>query len=289
MASDIEVAAVITNPDKPAGRGLEPRPSPVKQAARAAGLPVIQPASAKDIDLLNFLADSGADVATVVAYGKLLPPSLLELPPKGFVNVHFSLLPAYRGAAPVQRALMDGAAETGVAIMVLTEGMDEGPILATRREPVRPDDTAASLGERLADLGARLLIETLPGYVAGDVEPVEQDDSMATYAPRISNEETQIDWSRTADVIRNHVRGLAPEPGAWTTLSGKRLKIFALAPAENRALAPGDVEVADGGLFAGTGTGAVELLEVQPAGKKKMTGADFVRGLRLSGGERLGE
>ena len=288
MASGIEIAAVVTNPDKPAGRGLEPRPSPVKQAALAAGLPIAQPASAKDAELHGLVADSGAEVATVVAYGKLLPPSLLEIPPKGFVNVHFSLLPAYRGAAPVQRALMEGAAETGVAIMVLTEGMDEGPVLSTRREPIRPDDTAASVGERLAVIGAHLLVETLPGYVAGDVKPIAQDDSLATYAPRITNEETGIDWSRSAAEIVNQVRGLAPDPGAWTTLAGKRLKVFAGALSDKR-IAPGRVEVVDGRLLAGTGTDAIELVEVQPAGKNPMTGADFVRGLRLSGDERLGE
>ena len=288
IASDIEVAAVVTNPDKPAGRGLDTRPSPVKQAALTAGLAVLQPASAKDPELQGFVAESGADVATVVAYGKLLPAALLEVPPKGFVNVHFSLLPAYRGAAPVQRAIMDGVTETGVAIMVLTEGMDEGPVLATATETVMDDDTTATLGERLAQVGAELLIETLPAYVDGAVQPVPQEDARATYAPRITNEETAIDWSRSAVEIRNHVRALAPDPGAWTTLAGKRLKVFA-ATTTDGALPVGAVEIADGRLMAGTGQGNLELLEVQPAGKKPMTGADFVRGLRLKGDERLGE
>ncbi|HEV3471832.1 MAG TPA: methionyl-tRNA formyltransferase [Actinomycetota bacterium] len=289
IASDIEVVAVVTNPDKPAGRRLEPRPSPVKQAAVAADLPVVQVESAKDPQLADLLGEGRVDVATVVAYGKLLPSALLAVPPRGFVNVHFSLLPAYRGAAPVQRAVMDGATETGVSIMVLTAGMDEGPVLATVREPIAEDDTAASLGERLAGAGARLLVETLPRYVNGSLEPVEQDHSAATYAPRITNEETRVDWSRSADEIRHLIRGLTPDPGAWTTVNGRRFKIFAAVPVD-ASLAPASVRVASGGeLLAGTGTGALELVEVQPAGKKTMTGADFVRGLRLTGNERLGE
>ncbi|MDQ3963112.1 MAG: methionyl-tRNA formyltransferase [Actinomycetota bacterium] len=289
VASDIEVAAVVTNPDKPAGRGLEPRPSPVKQAAVAADLPLVQFASAKDPELAEFITRSGAEVATVVAYGKLLPSELLAIPARGFVNVHFSLLPAYRGAAPVQRALMDGATETGVSIMVLTAGMDEGPVLATAIEAIDPDDTAESLGQRLARVGARLLIETLPRYVSGSLEPTEQDHAAATYAPRIGNDETVIDWARSADEIRNRVRGLAPDPGAWTTLGGKRFKVFSVTQVEDDALGAGDIDVSGGRLLVGTGAGTVELREVQPAGKKRMKGTDFVRGLRLTGGERLGE
>ncbi len=289
VASDIEVAAVVTNPDKPAGRGLDPRPSPVKQAAVAADLPVMQFASAKDPELADFIAASGVAVATVVAYGKLLPSELLAIPRRGFVNVHFSLLPAYRGAAPVQRALMDGATETGVSIMVLTAGMDEGPVLATATEAIDPDDTAASLGERLARVGAGLLVETLPRYVSGSLEPVEQDHASATYASRIGNDETRIDWTRSADEIRNHVRGLAPDPGAWTTLGDKRFKIFSVTPVDENPLGAGHIDTSGGRLLAGTGAGTLELHEVQPAGKKKMKGADFVRGLRLTGGERLGE
>lgn len=289
VASDIDVVAAVTNPDKPAGRGLEPRRSPVKQAAIAADLPVVQFGSAKDPELAELVADSGVEVATVVAYGKLLPEALLEIPPRGFVNVHFSLLPSYRGAAPVQRALMEGATETGVSIMVLTAGMDEGPVLATATEAIDPDDNADSLGERLAHVGARLLIDTLPRYVDGSVEPVEQDPSAATYAPRINNDETRVDWTRSADEVRNHVRGLTPNPGAWTTLGDKRIKIFSVTVVDEPSLEPAEIVTWDGRLLAGTGVGTLELLEVQPAGKKKMTGADFVRGLRLTGGERLGE
>ncbi len=289
VASDIEVVSVVTNPDKPAGRGLEPRPSPVKQAAATAQLPVAQFASAKDPELAESIAASGVDVATVVAYGKLLPSDLLAIPPCGFVNVHFSLLPAYRGAAPVQRALMDGATETGVSIMVLTAGMDEGPVLATAIEAIDPDDTAQSLGERLARVGARLLVETLPRYVSGSLDPIEQDHAAATYAPRIGNDETRIDWTRSADEIRNRVRGLAPDPGAWTTLGDKRFKVFSVTPVDENPLEAGHIDTSGGHLLAGTGAGTLELLEVQPAGKKRMKGAEFVRGLRLTGGERLGE
>lgn len=279
MASDTEVAAVVTNPDRPAGRGMQLRPSPVKQRALERGLEVLQPERARDLELHERLRTVAPDVATVVAYGSILPTSLLEIPPKGFVNVHFSLLPLYRGAAPVQRAVMEGRAETGVSIMVLTAGMDEGPVLARRTTPIDAHDTAGSVGERLAAEGAELLATTLPAYATGELEAVPQKDEDATYAPKITSDEARIDWTRSADDVRNHVRGLNPVPGAWTTLDGERLKVWSTAPSARSDLEPGELAVEDG-LTVGTGDGALELTEVQMRGKKRMDGPELARGLR---------
>lgn len=288
IASDIDIVGVVTNPDKPAGRGLAERPPPVKVAAQDAGLSVLQAKTARDGAVASYLRDADVDVATVVAYGKLLPVELLEIPPRGFVNVHFSLLPRYRGAAPIQRALMDGVAETGVSIMVLTEGMDEGPVLARRSETVSPDDTTGSLGPRLARIGADLLVETLHRYDAGEIEPEEQDHAAATYAPRITNEETRIDWKRSSGEVHDHIRALDPEPGAWTSIAGKRVKVFGTEPRQDR-LEPGQIAIGDEQIVIGAGDGSLALGEVQPAGKRKMLGADFARGLRLVDGARVDE
>ncbi len=287
LASDIEVAAVVTNPDRPAGRGMELRPSPVKECALRAGLEVLQPQRARDPEFHDALEKLAPDVATVVAYGKILPASLLVIPPLGFVNLHFSLLPEYRGAAPVQRAVMDGRSVSGISIMVLTEGMDEGPVLVTTEELIRDDDTAGSLGDRLAAIGSASLVDALAAYGTGDLIPVEQDHDRATYAPKVTTEEAAIEWARPSLVIHNSVRGLNPVPGAWTTLRGKRLKIWATRPQAERDLAPGELDVRDGALIAGTGDVPVELTELQLQAKKPMSGVDAARGLRLARGERF--
>ena len=256
------------------------RPSPIKERALEEGLRVLQPERAREPGLHDALRAIEPDVAVVVAYGSILPTSLLEIPPKGFVNVHFSLLPLYRGAAPVQRAVMEGRSETGVSIMVLTAGMDEGPVLARRTTPIADEDTAGTVGERLSVEGAELLVATLPAYVDGELEPVEQSHDQATYAPKVTSEEARIDWTRPASELRNHVRGLNPVPGAWTTLGGERLKIWRAASSARADLQPSELEV-DGGLTVGTGEGALELLEVQMHGKRRMDGAELARGLRL--------
>jgi methionyl-tRNA formyltransferase len=286
IASDIDVVGVVTNPDRPAGRGMDVQPSPVKRVALDAGLEVQQPEKARDPQLAEWLSSIDADVATVVAYGKILPADLLTIPPHGFVNVHFSLLPHYRGAAPVQRAVMEGRDETGVSIMVLTEGMDEGPVLAVERMPIDDDDTAGVLGEKLAGLGAPLLVDALNDYVSGALQPVEQDHAAATYAPKITTEEARIDWSAPARTIIDLVRGLNPAPGAWTTLRDQRLKIHSVRDAPGTpALTPGSLDAPAGPLLAGTGDGVLELVEVQMAGKKRMTGEELARGLRMTAGE----
>ncbi|HZK51026.1 MAG TPA: methionyl-tRNA formyltransferase [Actinomycetota bacterium] len=287
LASDIEVAAAVTNPDRPAGRGMEMRASPVKERALRAGLEVLQPQRARAPEFHASLEALAPDVATVVAYGKILPPSLLAIPRLGFVNLHFSLLPEYRGAAPVQRAVMDGRPTSGVSIMVLTEGMDEGPILSRTEEPVRADDTAGSLGHRLAEIGSSLLVDTLKVYSDGELEPVEQDHDRATYALKITTEEAAIDWRRPSEAIRNRVRGLNPVPGAWTTLRDKRLKVWSAERSAEGGLAPGELGVANGALVAGTGDGALELTRVQLQGKRPSLGVDAARGLRLARGERF--
>ena len=287
-SGDIEVKGVVTNPDRPAGRGMKLKPSPVKELAVAAGVEVVQPEKARDPELAIWLADADADVAVVVAYGKILPASLLEIPRLGFVNVHFSLLPRYRGAAPVQRAVMDGVSETGVSIMVLTEGMDEGPVLATEVVAVGEDQTAGEVGDELARVGAPLLVEALRGYGAGSLRPIEQDHSGATYASKITPEDARIDWSASSRRIRDLVRGCNPIPGAWTTLDGRRLKVHRVRPAPGTgARAPGAARAAES-LVAGTGDDPLEIVEGQMEGRTRMTGAELARGLRLDPDARFG-
>ena len=283
LGAGVDVAAVVTNPDRPSGRGMKLQPGPVKERAVEAGLGVLQPARARDPELLEAMEGIRPDAAVVVAYGSILPKSLLEVPPRGFVNVHFSLLPAYRGAAPVQRAVMEGVPETGVSIMVLTEGMDEGPVLAAEATPIGAEETAGELGDRLAPLGAALLARTLGPYVGGELEPVPQDDSLATYAPKVTPEEARIDWSAPAVEIANRVRGLNPAPGAWTTLGDRRVKLHRVRVADHPELRPGELLVGDA-LYAGTGEGAVSIEEAQIAGKGRTTGLELARGRRLEPG-----
>ena len=286
LDAGIDVAAVVTNPDKPFGRKHELKAPPVKEAALARGLEVRQPKSARDEEFREWLRALAPDVATVVAYGKILPQELLDVPPRGFVNVHFSLLPLYRGAAPVQRALMEGQTRTGVSLMVLTAGMDEGPVLARTESEIGLEESAGALGARLAGVGAELLVDVLPRYVRGEVEPVEQDHARATYAPKVTTDEARIDWTRPAAELDGFVRGLDPEPGAWTELAGSRLKVFRLRVLQGD-LEPGDVRVGDA-IVVGTGSCEAELVDVQPAGKRRMAGADLARGLHLPPGSRCG-
>jgi methionyl-tRNA formyltransferase len=263
--------------------------SPVKQAALDAGIEVLQD-SPRGPELAARLTSLAPDVATVVAYGRILPGAVLDIPPKGFVNLHFSLLPLYRGAAPVQRAIMNGDDVTGASVMVLTEGMDEGPVLARIEEPIDADDTSATLGARLSHLGAGVLVEAIQRYVAGSLEPVPQDDSAATYASKIGTDDARIDWTQTMKQIRDLVRALDPEPGAWSTLNGTRVKIFRVSSDDGAVdLAPGEVRAGPHGLSVGTGDGALSLDEVQPATKRRMSGADLAHGARLSSPARMGE
>lgn len=305
LASDIEVAAVVTNPDRPAGRKLEVQAPPVKRAALDAGVEILQPEKARDPEFQQRLRELGPDVASVVAYGKILPAEVLDIPPSGFVNLHFSLLPAYRGAAPVQRALMEGVDKTGASVMVLTEGMDEGPLLGSTAIDVREDDTAGTLGARLADASAPFLVERISMYLKGDLTPEEQDHAAATYAPKITSDEARIDWAKPARDIRNLVRGTNPAPGAWTTFRGERMKVLAAqheeitvfskaSPLARRGFHSAKELLESGAsgrllndreFVVSTGDGALRLTQVQAAGKKKMSGAELARGLRLEFGE----
>lgn len=288
-ASDWDVVAVVTNADRPAGRGYRMQAPPVKERALELGIEVHQPEKARDPGFQAWLESVAPDVAVVVAYGKILPGRLLEVPRLGFVNVHFSLLPEYRGAAPVQRAIADGKQATGIALMVLTEGMDEGPVLVSETVPIDPDETAGHLGERMALVGGRLLVPTLEAYSAGRIRPEEQDHSLATYAPKITPEEARIDWAGTAQQVKDQVRALNPVPGAWTTFRGDRMKIqrVALATAEGEP-SPGETALEGDRWLIGTGEGAVTIEEAQLAGKRRLRGSELARGLRPSVGETFG-
>lgn len=284
-----DVIAVVTQPDRPKGRSGRAVPSPVKERALAAGLPVLQPETPHP-GFARSLADLAPDVCTVVAYGHILPPEVLAVPPRGFVNVHFSLLPRYRGAAPVQRAVMAGETETGVTTLLLEPSLDTGPILLVTREPIAPDDTSGTVMDRLAHRGGQLLTDTLDAIEAGRLSPRSQDAALATAAPKIKPEEGSIDWSRPAKGIADRVRALNPAPGAYTSYRGKRLKVWrASARAGSGNAQPGAVvAVGREGFAVATGDGVLELHEVQLEGSKRLAAGDFVRGHKPESGEILG-
>lgn len=292
---DTEVVAVVTNPDRPAGRGHRLRPSPVKAAAVEAGVRTIwQPHKPAEVrDELVALAPAAC---AVVAYGALLPAPLLAAGGAGFVNLHFSLLPAWRGAAPVPHSILAGDTETGVSCFVLEAGMDTGPVLNSRSTRIRPAETAGELTARLADLGAPLLRDAVHGLVDGTLEPVPQDHARATFAPKIAPDDARIDWQRTAERLDRQVRAFNPVPGAHTTFDGARLKVHratplptgVAAPRSGGQAAPGLVVELDGGRpVVACGEGLLRLDEVQPAGKARMDGHAFANGYRPVG-TRLG-
>ena len=293
LASAHEVVAVVTRPDRPRDRrGGTPLPSPVKQAARDAGVPVLEPPGGRDPALPGQLAATGADIGVACAFGYLLPEAVLAALPRGIINLHFSLLPAYRGAAPVQRALLDGAGVTGVTTFVIDAGMDTGPLLLAAEVPVDPGEDAGALTARLAEVGARLTVETLDALEAGQVEPRPQPETGVSLAPKVTVEEARLDFTWPAGRLADAVRAFTPAPGAWTTLRGRRLKVARAAglPDEpSRALAPGRLVLDPRGrLLAGTGDHPLELLELRPEGRRAMTGAEFARGARLGPDEWLG-
>ena len=282
---DVEVAAVVTNPDRPAGRGHKLTPSPVKVAALEAGLDVWQPTKPREI--LDDLLAVRADACAVVAYGALLPVDVLEAGGAGFVNLHFSLLPAWRGAAPVAHSLLHGDTETGVTCFVLEAGMDTGPVLLAERTPIGEQETAGELTARLAEIGAPLLVAAVLGLVDGSITPAPQDHDRATYAPKISPDHARLDWDADAAVVANAVRAFNPVPGAHTSFGGERLKVHRAVPVEGGSGEPGLVLEADGTPVVACGRGALRLDEVQPAGKPRMSGAAFANGYRPVG-RRLG-
>lgn len=278
-----DVVAVYSQPPRPAGRGKKPRPGPVHRRAEALGLEVRTPASLRDRGEQDALRALDADVAVVVAYGLILPAAVLNAPRHGCLNIHASLLPRWRGAAPIHRAIMAGDRQTGVCIMQMDEGLDTGPVLSRAETDILPDDTTGSLHDRLAGLGAAEIVAVLADL--GGLKPVAQDADGVTYASKIDKAEAQVDWTGSADQIDRHIRGLSPFPGAWTTIGGERVKLLSSQLATGSGK-PGTA--LDDVLTVACGTGAVRLTRLQRPGKGAMDAADFLRGFPIAQGDKLG-
>lgn len=290
LAADarFKIFAVVTQPDKPKGRDLKLTPSPVKVVAQKLDLPVLQPLKARDEKFIAELRELKPDLMVVVAYGQILPQALLDVPSHGCLNVHTSLLPKYRGAAPIQWAIADGNAETGVTIMKMDAGLDTGPVLATRRTPIQAADDSQILHDRLAQLGAELLVETIPAYVAGKIQPQPQPAEGSTYAAKIKKEDGKIDWNLPAEKIWHRLRAFTPWPGAFTFFQVETkpqlLKIWKAEVVERSGQA-GEVLAADKtGIVVGCGQGALRILELQREGGKRLTAEQFLAGFPLKAG-----
>lgn len=292
QAEFIELIAVVTQPDKPKGRDLKLSPTPVGALAAKLGLPIHKPRRARDPEFIELIRSLSPDLMTVVAYGQILPQALLDVPRHGCLNVHTSILPKYRGAAPIQWAIVDGEAETGVSLMRMDAGLDTGPVVAEARTPITDADDSQKLHDRLAVLGAALLVKTIPDFVAGRVQPLPQPGEGSTYARKISKEDGRIDWSRTARAIFNQVRGFNPWPGAFTNLdsggSKRLLKIWRAQVMDAGHGKPGTViETGGAGFVVATGSGALKVLELQPEGARRMSARDFQSGHALTVGTIL--
>jgi methionyl-tRNA formyltransferase len=288
---ETELVLIVTNPPRPAGRGNELRPTAVAEAARAHELPLLEVDRVSTGPGLTALAEAAPDVVVVVAYGELLTRDVLELAPLGAVNVHLSLLPRWRGAAPVQHAILAGDERTGVTVMRMDAGLDTGPVLGTLEDTIRPEDDAGALGDRLAGLGAMLLVGVIRQLAAEGLPSRRQDEHRATFAPKLRPEERTLVWGDEAASLVRRVRALSPEPGATTTLRGHPVKILAAAVGhdERADREPGEIVAADErGVAVAAGDGVVRLLEVAPAGRRRMPAAGWARGARFSDGERLG-
>jgi methionyl-tRNA formyltransferase len=284
------IVGVVTQPDRPAGRGQKPSPSPVRKLAEARGIPVIAPQKIKAPEFAEALRSWHPQVIVVVAYGRILPKTILELAPNGCVNVHYSLLPKYRGAAPAAWTIINGEREGGVTTMKLVEKMDAGAIYLQQALPLTADETTGSLQAKLTPIGAGLLMQTLQGLKDRTITAREQDENLATPAPMLKKEDGLIDWTKPAEEIERRVRGLDPWPGSFTYVSGKMLKVhrarvLTCAPPGD----PGQVIRADAaGFWIGTSSGLIELAEVQLENKKRLFGVEFIRGARIKAGDRLG-
>jgi methionyl-tRNA formyltransferase len=292
LASRHEVVAVVTRPDAPAGRGRKVEASPVAQRAAAAGLEVLTPARARDPEFLTRLREIGPDCCPVAAYGALLPQAALDIPPNGWVNLHFSILPAWRGAAPVQHAILHGDDVTGATTFLIVKELDAGPVYGVLTEPVRPADTTGTLLGRLAHSGAGLLVATLDGIEDGTVTAVPQPAEGVSFAPKITAADARVDWKLPAHVVDRQVRACTPDPGAWTELDGVRLKLGpvdqGLTNAAPPDLAPGELQAGRDAVLVGTGSRPVLLGDVQAPGKRRMTAPEWARGLRSGGPVRFG-
>ena len=284
-----ELVAVVTRPDAPSGRGKKLTASPVAQRAAELGIEVLKPQRPRDEEFVARLAELAPDCCPVVAYGALLPQRVLDIPQHGWVNLHFSLLPAWRGAAPVQHAILAGNKTTGATTFRIVLELDAGPVFATVTEPIRPDDTAGDLLHRLSVSGARLLVTTLDGIEDGTLTPTPQpeSDGQLSYASKISVDDARIDWKEPADVVDRLIRACFPAPGAWTTFEGERFKIN-FARISDAVLPPGVLDVTKRSVRVGTGTQALALDEVQAQGKKPMAAADWARGVSFDTEPRLG-
>ena len=290
-----DVALAVAQPDRPGGRGLQLIVPPVKETALAAGIPVVQPEKIKNnLEFRSQLEAVAPDAILVVAYGRIIPRWMLDLPRFGNLNLHGSLLPKYRGAAPIQWAVANGEPVTGVTTMRLDEGLDTGDILMQREMAIAPDQTAEDIFPLLAEMGAALMVETLDGLKSGTITPQKQDDSLATHAPILTREDGHMDFTRPAMTIYNRWRGFQPWPGAWTLLGGKKLTAHRLMPLEPSALSggpvdPASIRIEEGRFFVRCGDRTwLELVEVQLEGKKRMPAADFLRGHPLKTSDRLG-
>ena len=285
-----ELVAVVTRPDAPSGRGKKLTASPVAQRADELGIEVLKPRRPRDEEFVSRLAEIAPDCCPVVAYGALLPQRVLDIPRHGWVNLHFSLLPAWRGAAPVQHAILAGDQMTGATTFQIVLELDAGPIFATVTEPIRPHDTAGDLLRRLSLSGARLLVETLDGIEDSTLTPTPQPetDSQVSYASKINVEDARIDWTQPAEVVDRLIRACAPAPGAWTTFGGERFKINS-ARTSDAVLPPGALEITKRSIQVGTATQALELGDIQAQGKKPMAAADWARGVTFATEPRLGD
>lgn len=285
------VVAAVTQPDKPRGRGLDTVSSPIKELATSKGIPVLEPARLRDESFLKQIQDLAPEVIVVVAYGKILPKSILSLPPKGCVNLHASLLPKYRGAAPINWAIINGEKETGNCTMLMDEGMDTGAVLMCERVPIGDDDTAEDLFKTLSVKGALLLRTTIDRLIEGAITPVPQDHSKATYAPMLKKEDGRIDWGKSAAEIKNHLRGFYPWPGSFTAWAKGTLKVHSGSVAGTEPApdaTPGTIiGFTKDGILVACGKGIFEITELQPENRKRLSAADFIKGYRPKEGERF--
>jgi methionyl-tRNA formyltransferase len=288
LATSHEIALVLTQPDRPSGRGLHMAASPVKTLARARGLEIFQPATLKEQSALDRLAAARPEVLVVAAYGLLLPPRALEIAPHGALNIHASLLPRWRGAAPIQRALLAGDRETGITIMKMDAGLDTGPVIALRPVAIADDDDAQTLHDKLAALGAEAIVAALAELAAGRAKSVPQPQAGVTYARKIGKDEAELDWSRPCADLERTVRALRPAPGARSWLRGGTIKLWRAACVAQQGVPGSVLESGPAGVLVACGEGALRVTELQRAGGTRLAAAEFLRGFPISRGERLG-